>query len=102
MKHTTILPGDGILIIACPASALPVFFSHDSRPAYVSDRVRAIFPAHSRGASFHHTCIVEYGNDLGEMFSEIAEQYAAEVEREAHELSFAEEFSEAGYAANML
>ena len=99
--YTTILPPRGILLIAVPSSPLPVFFSKEDRPAYVPESVTAIFPAHlETGASFYHTCIVDHCSDLGGLFSVIAAEYAAEIEREAHELSRLDEMAHMGYAEN--
>ena len=85
--YTPILPATDILIVACPTSPLPVFYTEADRPDYVHKWVKAIFPAHLEGTTYHHTCIVSFGSELGEMFSQIAEAHAREIEQEAHELS---------------
>lgn len=88
MYHTTIIPMNEVLLVACPASPLPVFFHPDQRPSYVPDWVTAIFPAHLETSfSFHHKVVVAFAGNLSEVFSEIAEAYAREIEQEAHELS---------------
>lgn len=92
MDYTTILSTDAILITAVPVSPLPVFFTKETRPAFVPEFVKAIFPAHLVTESGHyHVCIVVFAQNLGETFSRIAEAYAKEIEQEAHELSHAEE-----------
>ena len=92
MDYTTILSADGIMITAVPTSPLPVFFTKETRPAFVPEFVKAIFPAHliSEGGHYH-VCIVTFANNLSETFSRIAAAYAGEVEQEAHELSHADE-----------
>lgn len=98
MAYTTILPAQYILVIACPVSPLPVFYTEADRPAYVSKWVRAIFPAHiERPGSCHHTCIVEFGTDLGELFAQIAEDYARQLEAEAHDLATMDEVPDYAY-----
>ncbi len=92
MKNTVILAPDGILIIAVTPSPLPVFFTKSGRPEFVPEVVTAIFPAHlMTDKGCYHTCIVEFAGNLSETFSRIAAAYAGETEREAHELSHAEE-----------
>jgi hypothetical protein len=92
MKNTVILPPDAILVVAVPNSPLPSFFSIHDRPAYVPATVKAIFPAHlETEIGCYHTCIVEFGCNLADVFSQIAAEYALQIEREAYELSHLEE-----------
>lgn len=89
---TTILPGDGIFIVAVTPSELPVFFTAATRPEFVPETVKAIFPAHlQNGHGYYHHCIVAFGSELGSLFSRIAASHAAQVEQEAHELARLEE-----------
>lgn len=89
---TTILPGDGILIVAVTPSELPVFFSAATRPDFVPETVKAIFPAHLENQhGYYHHCVVAFGSALDTLFSRIAKEHAEQVEQEAHELARLEE-----------
>ena len=88
LPHTTVLPAHEILCIACTESPLPVSFTPLGKPEYVPDWVVAIFPANliTTAGTHHHRVIVGFAHRLGETFARIAQEYAARLAQEAHDL----------------
>lgn len=88
MDYTVILPANKILCVACTTTPLPSFLSEVDRPAFVPNSVKAIFPAHlEQPGTCHHEVIVDFGTELGPMFSKIADDYQKQIEAEAHDLA---------------
>lgn len=97
------VPQVATLSVSCEMQ-LPTFVGELARPEYVDNTVFAVIAEGQLSTGhFSYLILTRWIGAASEYkMQQWAYAYKFEVEKEAHELSYAENFNEAGYAANML